>query len=230
MGKTIFLAYVVRDNDEGGTVVVFAKSAVAARRIGARELDIDFESVESCRRAPEFDGYASAGTVPNNVLLDHGWWFECSGCYRHISSDLDALYEYRDRIRSITLNPVFIGEIVYCCPSCKTRYEKEQRIRKEAEAKAIDNFRRRVLKRFPDAVFVENSEHTRFNQHASASRRGGGIEQIVVSFAFPGMQIAPATYCYDLNSSIKIGPSCPEVFCCSGDQEAFQAWAKGGAE
>jgi hypothetical protein len=217
-------AFVVRDNDEGGTVVVFAKTSVEARRLGANELDIDFESVESCRRAPEFDAYADRGRVPNDVLLDMGWWFTCSGCERRIDSDLKGYHTYGDMERCITLKPVFVGDAVYCCPSCVSRTEKDKRIRKEMAANAIAVFQRRVLKRFPDVAFVSQ-------QYAYATHRNGryAVEQIIVSFSFPGMKLGPAQFRYDYHTPYtekRIGPSAPELTCCNGDKEAFETWAK----
>jgi hypothetical protein len=225
---SLAMAFVVSDNYEDGSVVVFAKTAVAARRYGANELDIDFESVESCRRAPEFDAYAEQGRVPNDVLLEHGWWFECYGCCRRIDSSLEGEHDYGSRSRTITLKPVFSGDIVYCCPSCKARDESDMRERRNAEAMAISDFQERVLRRFPDAEFEAH------RQHAYVAGRNGvyGVEQVIVRFGFPGMQIGPAEYRYDLYpnyTAAKLGPHAPEFTCCNGDKVAFEAWAKGGA-
>lgn len=224
-------AFVVRDNDEGGTVVVFAATAVAARRLGAQELDIDFEGVESCRRAKEFDGYASAGSVPNDVLLDMGWWFTCYGCERRIDNSLEGEHYYGLRVHNITLKPVFVGDAVYCCPACKARTDKDNRIRKEMEANAIADFQHRVLRRFPDAEFVGDDNNNPYMQHAYATNRHGHyrIEQIVVNFKFPGMKIGPAQLRYDYYTPYnekRIGPSAPELTCCIGDKEVFETWAK----
>jgi hypothetical protein len=211
-------AFVVYDDDDGA-VVVFEKTAVAARRIGARVLDTYFEYIESCRRAPEFDEYAGSG-VPNDVLLEHGWWFECYGCQRRISRDLEGEHFYGDRSRDITLKPVFVGDAVYCCPSCKARDEKDRRERKAAEARIIFDFKRRVLKRFPDAEFEAH------RPHAYVARSNGvyAVEQVIVRFGFPGMKIGPAEYRYDLRDcTSKIGPHAPQFMCCNGDKDAFEA-------
>ena len=73
---------------EGHSVVVFAKHNASARREGANELNIGFESVDSCRRAPCFDCYADRGSVPTALLIEHGWWFECCHCYAIPSQNL----------------------------------------------------------------------------------------------------------------------------------------------
>lgn len=76
--------------DEFGTVV-FAHSGVVARREGANELNIEFEDVESCRRAPGLDRYAAAGHVPWRVLVEeHGWRQCCGYCERPVDSDDDG--------------------------------------------------------------------------------------------------------------------------------------------
>lgn len=46
------LAYHVGEGSEGEQVIVFATSSAAGRRKGGNELDLMFEEVEFCRRAP----------------------------------------------------------------------------------------------------------------------------------------------------------------------------------
>lgn len=88
MSKDKIKAYQV--NEVECSVIVFEKSNVAARRVGAGELNTEFEYIESCRRAPEFDKYASLGSVPLKVLVqDHGWMTECNKCYSWVGADHD---------------------------------------------------------------------------------------------------------------------------------------------
>jgi hypothetical protein len=218
-------AFVVRDNDSG-TVVVFDKRAVSARRHGANELDIEFYAVESCRRAPEFDEYAGQGFVPARVLIEHGWRFECNGCCTWVDSDLEGYDEDDEPIR---LHPVYENHGVWCSPECKAAYEEDRRVRKELQAAAIADFKRRVLKRFPGVTFEDGS----FKEHAYAQHNSAGIygmEQIVVNFDFPGRKIGAASYRYDLNLSEQwslVGPRAPYFVCCNGDKEAFESFARG---
>ena len=72
-------AYEITYGAGDATTVRFASHAVVARREGANELDADFQDV-SCRRAAIFDDY-SPGPVPNQAMLDAGWFFECSRCW-----------------------------------------------------------------------------------------------------------------------------------------------------
>lgn len=113
-------AYSVTDTDEETAVVVFAKMAAVARRMGANQLGISFEEVSSCTRVKDFDQYAP-GPVPIRAYLAAGWWWQCRQCGmrftevgRHIErtkSD-EAAYQPFD--------PVEDGENgAYCCAACK---------------------------------------------------------------------------------------------------------------
>lgn len=91
-------------------VIVFARHAVVARRHGADDLGVDFEDIESVRRAPVFDEYVDAGYVPMRELVEnHGWSQECGWCFRRT---------YNDEVdrRWPTPNQVF------CCGECEARF------------------------------------------------------------------------------------------------------------
>jgi hypothetical protein len=115
-------AYEVREPDEGHCVVVFATSGAEARRLGASELDTDFDGVESCRRAPQFDAYAEVGKVPPLALIEHGWWFECSHCGHQVSSD-------GEDSEGSPLEPVADGDRVYCNQAHQMAHWRERRDR-----------------------------------------------------------------------------------------------------
>jgi hypothetical protein len=211
-------AYCVRDNDSG-SVIVFASSPAAARRQGANELDIDFETVNSCRRAAEFDAFAERGFVPCEELIAAGWRFECLGCSQQVNSDWEG--EDADG-EPIDFNPIYEDHGVWCTPECKAADAQDRRIRKSMELAAIEDFKRRVLRRFP-CVELEGQ------QHAFAAQRNGryALEQVIVSFRWPGQKIAPASYRYDnCGSWTGYGPPDPHFECCSGDREAFEAFAR----
>lgn len=101
-------AYSVQGCDEG--TIVFARHNIVARREGANELNLDFDQVESCRRAPELDGYAAQGRVPLRVLVEeHGWMTLCCYCEGRI---------FNDEPRA-----AWIGtERAYCCEYHKTKH------------------------------------------------------------------------------------------------------------
>lgn len=145
-------AFSVQDEERG--VVVFATSGIAARRIGANELNTDFEAIESCRRLPWADQYASAGSVPPLVLIDYGWWFECSHCGVKVCSD-SADYD-KEGDNDIPHEPVAVGEAVYCKPECRDAELKEraeQKAKKEAAKLAAE-------KKFPgiDVRYVSDTD------------------------------------------------------------------------
>ena len=79
-------AWIVSEDCEGSSTVVFNNHGLAARRLGAVELDRDFDEVE-CRRAKEFDDYCEAGEVPPLALLEAGWWLECRSCHQRVCFD-----------------------------------------------------------------------------------------------------------------------------------------------
>jgi len=78
-------AYQASDGDED-ECIVFATTGVAARRMAANEMDCEFETVEYCRRAPQFDQYAP-GPVPIQAMIDAGWWWTCAATSERIDSD-----------------------------------------------------------------------------------------------------------------------------------------------
>ena len=146
-------AYVVREPEEGHCCLVFAATGVAARRLGANELNIDFGEVDSCTRAYWADQYAP-GPVPIQALVEHGWWYECMcGCGRRIDNDegqhnIDA--DGADGELN-PMDPVYVAEGVYWNKVCveEERLAKEIRARAQAEVKAA------TLSKFPFATNIK---------------------------------------------------------------------------
>jgi len=79
-------AWMVTEEWEGTSIVFFHHHGLAARRIGANHFDQEFEDV-SCQRCSEFDQYSEKGAVPRKVLMQHGWWFGCGGCFERLEID-----------------------------------------------------------------------------------------------------------------------------------------------
>lgn len=155
-------AYTVRETYGDGCCVRFAEHDVVARREGANELDVDFESVE-CRRSPEFDEYAP-GPVPDSVLVEHGWWFECVQCSQRISNeptDEDG--------EPIELSPIYERNRIFCSQKCKEALDAERaadKARADAVAKA-------ALAKWPGITIRYTN---------------GYAEPATVSFLFPGSE------------------------------------------
>lgn len=170
-------AYMVRDDYEGNACIVFAKGGAQARREGANELGIDWESVESCTRKPEFDQYAEAGTLPNSVLIEDGWWFECSHCYRRISKDL------KEEVFDEGLNPddfeiVDTGKLVFCSHSCRAIHYREGVDKARAKSALVEY----VTTKWAGTHVVH--AHV-YKDKLEPSGERGGIK-CSASFTFPG--------------------------------------------
>ena len=113
-------AYIVTEEHDGRGCVRFANHNIVARREGANQLDCDFESV-SCRREPAFDAYADTGEVPRDVMVDHGWWFECMNCSQKICSEPE-----NEDGEPVELAPVYEGEWCFCSQRCRHAFHAEK--------------------------------------------------------------------------------------------------------
>lgn len=107
-------AYVVQEGDEGCCTIEFATNGATARRQGASELNVEFEDVESCRRAPWADEFAP-GPVPVRITLANGWWHTCSGC--QCTFDAEGRRDGDDD-REDEFEPVDVGGSSFCSPTC----------------------------------------------------------------------------------------------------------------
>lgn len=154
-------AYSVQGNEYG--CIVFATNSATARREGANQIDCEWEDIESCRRAPWADAYVQERRVPPLVMIDHGWWFECSHCCTKVSSDSSS---YDDDFNEIPHQPVADGHLVYCTRKCLNAASQEREARKQWRESAI----KATLEKFPgvDVKWVSSN--------APAS----------VAFTFPG--------------------------------------------
>lgn len=163
VNKKYNLAYQV-DSNEGFGCIVFHNHGMAARRIGANELDAEFEST-TVRRAPEFDMYHEQGYVPQKALFEHGWWGECHNCGIRIGNDECDPDE--------GINPsdfVFYDRSVYCSSRCKKQLDDEK---KEQNLK-FENFKEKVTSLRPDLNFIKfEGEYPYRTIRASFSFPGG---------------------------------------------------------
>lgn len=191
-------AYEVRDDFEGHCVIRFATNNATARREGAQELEIEWESVEHCIRKPEFDAYAP-GPVPPTVLITHGWWQECRECGTRVEEG--ACDENGDELE---LEPVDHGKHIFCTPACRGIWFGKQRANQAARAALVEL----IHTKYPGCtierihVYGERLEH---------SEPGHGIK-VSAHFKFPGAQYG-ATYHF----------GDPMTYVSSVDVEAFKA-------
>ena len=130
---TALKAFVVQGCDYG--TVVFDTRHVSARRHGACEMGCEFSEVESCRRAPHFDGYAP-GPVPVSALLAAGWRYECSNCCCSVYQG--AFYDSGE-----PMAPMLDGDQVFCSKACQEGQRKLFEDQERLERDAGDEARRR---------------------------------------------------------------------------------------
>ena len=152
MSDKTMKAYMVREDDEGRCVIVFATNGAAARRDGGGELDLAFEEVDSCTRVPEFDQYAP-GPVPQHALLANGWWFECYHC--GVRFDEDGRSDQDDNERDDEFEPTEDGKAHYCSQTCRMEHWAEKRQRTLRQLAAIEA----ALVHWPMATGVTASEY-----------------------------------------------------------------------
>nr|WP_029766850.1 hypothetical protein [Pseudomonas sp. P818] len=112
-------AYAVTERSEAMTVIVFASSGIAARRLGANEHDTEFECIESCRRAPWADRYQNTGKIPAQAWIDNGYSQTCDYCETGIYGDTTKDEDGNEQ------EPIFEGVHAYCGPGCKAAREQD---------------------------------------------------------------------------------------------------------
>lgn len=195
-------AYEVREDFEGHCVIRFATNNATARREGAQELEIEWESVEHCIRKPEFDAYAP-GPVPPTVLLEHGWWMECQEC--SIRIDLDSEPEDDDG-NPIEFEPVDYGKRVFCCPTCQGIYFAKARANQAARAALVEL----IHTKFPGCTIERIHVYGERLEQAEKDYASG--VHASAHFKFPGAQYG-ATYHF----------GDPMTYVSSVDAEAFKA-------
>jgi hypothetical protein len=167
-------AYMVSEPDEGHACVVFAVSGARARQTGASELGTDWDGIEFCRRAPEFDAYAP-GPVPQRALYDAGWWFECGHCEQRVHQEEE--HKGRADAEGNDADPESFGFFergrrVYCCRACMAQEDAEQRDRAAREAALVEL----VLAKYPEVASVIHAYADRHDPRRSSIR-----------FALPGL-------------------------------------------
>ena len=137
-------AYHVGEGSEGEQVVTFATSNAQARREGGNELNLTFEEVSFCRRAPWADEFAGQPFIPAKAYHDQGWWLYCNNCEKQ-------LYEDAEDDDGNLLQIVYAGRHAYCDQDCKGSREKQVA---DANAKG-EAFKLKVLAERPNLTYTE---------------------------------------------------------------------------
>lgn len=209
-------AYSVLETDEFTGGIIFAKSNIAARKIGARVFNHDDMSGLQVKRRKDLDQYEGQG-VPASLLVSQGWYFECHGCGMTINSD--NMDEEGLPVRGIVGSE---GGPIYCCHACRMDSRSKESARDAFGQAFLDMLRDIVMQRLPDIDhrFEEQTHHVYVSEAAPWA-----VVQARVSFSFAGMSHGPASLRYDHsgpNGQSLIGPVRPEFYCCNGDKEAFE--------
>lgn len=209
-------AYKVHDGQDS-CVVVFATNGASARRLGANDMDCEFQDVESCRRMPEFDQYAP-GPVPALAMIAAGWWYECCGCGQKVDDDS---YDYE---REAPVQPVVHGNNVYCCAGCRHRHlaavAREQKVIDET----IEAMVGLVVARYPGVLI--HSQHVYVTPGFDDWPE---VEQAYVRFYFPGSRYFGAELRYEHAPSWRGGHRLHYgTFVAGGDKDAWEAWLAAG--
>lgn len=213
-------AYIVNETYENTGGVVFATSKREALKWGADQYaDGEKELVEAVRRK-DLDRYEATG-VPSSILVEEGWWFECSGCGMLIQND--ALEEAG--LRASDVVGTEHGR-TYCCHACRAQSLAREAAQKTFGEAFQDMLRDMVRKRFgDDVVFCERGRNHVYVPYSDPLV----IQQASVAFEFPGQKIGPATLRYEHSGqwgARLMGPVKPHFECCFGDKEVFEAWAE----
>lgn len=214
-------AYSYLELNEWTGGIVFAKSNIEARRLGANLLNMDDIGGMEVKRRKDLDKYEGKG-VPAWLLVSDGWHFECHGCGMRID---DCSME--DASLPITGIVGAESGAIYCCHTCRMEARAEHAAQEAFGEAFLDMLKDLVRNRFPniDHCFGEHRQHV----YVQRWSRPMVVQQARVSFNFPGMKIGPATleyhHCGNAHGSPIIGPVRPHFYCCNGDREAFEAFA-----
>lgn len=164
MSTEALKAYHVGDGSEGEQVIRFATNSAQARREGGNELNLTFEEVSFCCRAPLADEFAGQPHIPATAFHEQGWWLYCNKCEKQ-------LYEDAESDDGKPLPIVYDGKHAYCGPECKA--QRDQAV-SDANAKG-DAFKTKVQAERPDLTFTGfETGRPRITQ--------------LVKFTFPGCQ------------------------------------------
>lgn len=210
-------AYSAMETDEFTGGIVFAKSNIAARKIGANLWNHDELGGMQVSRRKDLDKYEATG-VPAWLLVSQGWHFECHGCGVRID---DA--SFYDEGLPVTGVVGYESGSVYCCHACRMTDQAREAACEAFGAAFIEMLKDVVRNRFPDIehAFGEHRQHVYVPRYYDPLV----VVEVSVHFSFPGMKIGPASLRYRHASLINgpmIGPVRPEFFCCNGDREAFE--------
>jgi hypothetical protein len=215
-------AYAVTDSYEGGGDIYYAVHAITARRAGADEYSEGNLSGVTCKRAHWADEFAP-GPCPKLVMIDHGWSFECHGCYSRLSCDGVEEHDsdgrgHIDRNRFVELRGG-----VFCTAECRAKERSERARLKRLQRRAVNDLVSALSQKLPEARAIKRNKNRFANPYASVERQDDGsfvIKECIVGFEWPGMKDGHGTFGFR-----KAGEE-PYVEICRGDIPAWDAWRR----
>lgn len=157
-------AYHVQEDYDATCVIVFDTNGASARRRGAGELNVEWESVEFCRRAHWADQYAASGRIPPMAMLEQGWRLSCGGCGQEIHGESEDDPE-------TDVIPVVVGDWIYCNCECHDSEIAERQREQEAEFAALET----AKTKFPGAevfgYYSDGRGKKTVNVHAPGTKK-----------------------------------------------------------
>ena len=116
-------AYKVSDEwGDSGSIIVWARNPMEAKRVGASRFDKEYDEVE-CERFPKLDGFT--GDLLAWLIAD-GWYFPCQRCEERYPKDGGAYV-------------ISENDTVYCSEECRA-LDEAYWAKKEAVEKEFQRF------------------------------------------------------------------------------------------
>ena len=139
------------------------------------------------------------------------------------------LPDVRRRFRDWTPDEIIGSQYqAWCTGRCHDLDMAERASRKRHEGLIVAMMERLVKRRFPSVEIIQDKRNLTPHVYVKKDKHGfWRLGQASVSFNFPGMKIAPASYRWDRDTSY--GDRKAHFECCAGDKEAFEAWARSTA-
>src|SRR5690242_13314471 len=142
------------------TVIVFAPCRRAAHRRAARQMNVPFKKVISCRRAAQLDAFADAPAPPAGTVL-YTTRVKCLGCCKPLAADADP-------------------SSPYCDARCHERRLIRDAVMAAFETQTVNRLTRDLKQQWP------NIEVTSGRAHAGVDHKGHQLTSASLSFSFPG--------------------------------------------
>lgn len=154
-------------------------------------------------RAPWADQY-TPGPVPASEAIKHGWWYECMECGIMINEEP----EDHDG-NPIVIDPVNVGDIIYCTPRCRDIRRQRESIEKQMSIIKYAELERSLIEEIPLAIIDEKERY----YYVSWKENTPYFEYIRIEFTFPKSKYGKC--------SLSLTPEGLRFLVPNGDREEF---------